>query len=117
MRTVLATVSGGLFAFALACSSVPDVVYSDDAGGASGSSSSGTSGEDAGEKPHEEYRCPDKPPPDGRGLCCGDMLCLNCSASQCDRCAQRACGASTPCCAKNAGAVECRAQAQCTSTQ
>ncbi len=115
MRAALA-IAGGLFALTSACSSVPDVHYLDiDAGPPSSSSGGGEGDSSTGSPPFVEYSCPDKPPPAGSGTCCGTTtLCRNCStANQCDKCARLGCSNDTPCCARNAGNVECRAQSEC----
>jgi len=106
MRAALLIALGCL----VGCSSIPDVRFEDDAGvsSSSGTSSGGTSGgtDDAGGgsssgassgQNETNYDCPDKPPPDDVGICCGNRLCLGCSRSHCDRC-ERNCSRNEVCC-------------------
>ena len=83
---------------ALACSSVPDVTYADeDAGAADTGADTGTS---SGNDP-EAYSCPDNPPPQGKGICCGSRLCLNCSSNHCSWCEREDCSRPEVCCARS----------------
>lgn len=111
----------------LGCSSIPDVQFLDvDAGGTTSSGGVPDAGPDtvpdaaldAGPDadPRSRYRCPDDPPPDGRGICCGTSVCLRCTQAHCDKCGRAACGDGQACCPKNAGQsmnVECRSQWSC----
>jgi hypothetical protein len=101
MDLVRAAATAGL-PFWLACSSVPDVTYLDDDASTSGGPNSSAN-----------YSCPDNPPPAGRGVCCGERLCLRCSESHCSRCEREACDGDEACCARTPGNVECRRQSLC----
>lgn len=119
MRVLSIILGLGLLSLSsLACSSVPDVVYAD-VDAAFGTPDTGTSsGNDAG-----TYSCPDNPPPQGRGVCCGSRLCLNCTANQCSSCEREDCDSPEVCCARagsggqgNGGgpnSVDCRRPSSC----
>ena len=111
MRAAFAIVIVGCLGATIACSSVPDVQYLDVDGG--GAASSSGSSEDSGTPQPERYSCPDNPPPAGEGICCGAIVCLKCSESNCDRCARSGCANAQACCARNATNVVCREQSAC----
>ena len=114
MSPVRATLAGFAAAAALtvvvaSCSSVPDVRFGDDAG------PDGTTGSSGGQG-GGRYRCPDRPPDRGGGVCCGDQLCLGeeCVAADCERCLADNCAAKGQiCCRTNPGRVKCQSYDDC----
>lgn len=116
MRAVSIILGLGLLSLpALACSSVPDVVYADT------DASTAETGTSSGNDP-ETYSCPDNPPPQGRGVCCGSSLCLNCTANHCSWCEREDCERPEVCCARGSSGggggggpngVDCRRPSSC----
>lgn len=99
---------------ALACSSVPDITFVDGGDGTS-SSSSGDSGTEGGPS-LPDWSCPNKPPPANSGsVCCGNRLCIKCTASDCAKCEQEGCGGTlnAACCRKNPVQLQCKAYPDC----
>jgi hypothetical protein len=97
---------------ASACSSVPDIRYSDQAGSTTSS----------GEPPPPPPPPPDwdcaagKPPPAGEGICCGTRICLRCAQDDCPRCDQSGCdGTVSAVCCKNKGNgnIQCKSHDGC----
>jgi len=110
--------------FAVACSSIPDVVYQDDAsspdanssgdadlvdtgGGSDGGASDAPSSTPDGEGGTTFNGCPDQAPPNG--VCCGSTPCFRCTAAQCDKCGRAACVSPLVCCGRGTGmgAIDC----------
>lgn len=88
------------------CSSVPDVTYADSdasADSAPAVEDAGTPGPTPTPPTEEGYRCPDRPPPAGEGICCGTRLCLRCNVLQCSTCEREACKPDQVCCARGVG--------------
>lgn len=93
----------------IACSSVPDIVFVDEID-ADGSGTNGEMGSEAGEGGGSagvqldagNVMCPDTPPPQGAGVCCGSRLCVRCKENQCDRCVNANCADAEICCRKGA---------------
>lgn len=85
------------------CSSVPDVTYADVDGSVDAVPVEDAGARDAAPPVTEGYRCPDRPPPSGEGICCGPRLCLRCNALQCNTCEREACKPDQVCCARGVG--------------
>ncbi len=119
MRAISIILGLGLLSLpAFACSSVPDVVYADaDASAAdTGTRDTGTSNEP------DTYSCPDNPPPQGRGVCCGTRLCLNCTINHCSWCERGDCESPDVCCGRSGSGgsggggpngIDCRLPSAC----
>ena len=116
MSLSAAAVAIVLGAGAMACSSIPDVTFSD-AGASSdtnmnldaGRAADASDGADAATAT-PQWSCPGNPPPKGVGVCCEKTLCLNCSASHCKSCRDEDCESGQVCCGRvgSAQAVDCR---------
>ena len=107
-----------MIAIISACGSVPDVIFSDDAGVRDGAAERGdaraqdASATDARSDSKETTnRCPDSPP--SGGVCCGTVPCMGCTTSSCEMCAQKTCDGTEVCCATQGNAVVCRSPQGC----
>lgn len=106
-----------LAALAIACSSVPDLVFADADGAATGPATTSEggpapiTGKDAG-TPDGPYvvSCPSAPPIGG--VCCGALPCYGCAQSACTQCADAGCATGDVCCQKGPN-FRCEAERSC----